>query len=107
MTSFLLSVGGMGTLSALAIPYDTMNKAIIVANPIIILDDTCVYGYPISADNIPASMPRPTRIQNTLSSPLFTLDSSVAGWPCASGGVSFVLVSSDFFSSFFFGCLTK
>lgn len=91
-----------------AITYETTNNIIMIPKPNPTLDDSIENAWllPIIAERAPASTPRPTLNQNNLSSPPFTLDSSV--WVGNPAGLSLVLSSTSGLSSpFFFGCLVN
>ncbi len=107
--SFFLSAAGIGILIDFAIVYETMNRIIMIPKPNATLDDSIDWLLPISAESAPARTPRPTRNQNNLSSPPFTLDSSVCGGlgGDAPTGLSVVSSTLDLSSSFFFGCRTN
>lgn len=74
--SFFLSEGGSGRCIALAIPYDTINKTIMIPNPTNAFDDMST-EFPTCAEMAPARIPRATRIQNSLFSGSFILTPSV------------------------------
>ena len=108
--SFFLSAAGIGILIDFAIIYEIMNRIIIIPKPNPTLDDSTDWLLPINAESAPARTPRPTRNQNNLSSPLFTLDSSVCGGlgdGTPVSGLPAVSSTLDLSSSFFFGCRTN